>query len=192
MENEPFHKTWERFIGLLTQCPHHKFPLYLVMQFFYDGLTATCQTLVDTAAGGHYGDKTDEELKEIYDMLAMNSQQKTIRGMRATVNEVTAQSDVAKQVADLTRQVSLLLNKNQGNRGQCEYCRMYGHSARACMNVEQPASQYETAHYMGVYGGKKLVKNDPFSNTYNPRWRNHPNFSWREAGAARPMGPLGF
>jgi hypothetical protein len=22
-------------------------------------------------------------------------------------------------------------------------------------------------------------QNNPFSNTYNPRWRNHPNFSWR-------------
>ena len=21
--------------------------------------------------------------------------------------------------------------------------------------------------------------NDPFSNTYNPGWRNHPNFSWK-------------
>jgi hypothetical protein len=21
--------------------------------------------------------------------------------------------------------------------------------------------------------------NDPYSNTYNPGWRNHPNFSWK-------------
>ena len=23
------------------------------------------------------------------------------------------------------------------------------------------------------------VKNDPYSNTYNVQWRDHPNFSWR-------------
>ena len=25
---------------------------------------------------------------------------------------------------------------------------------------------------------------DPYSNTYNPRWRNHPNFSWRNNNQA--------
>ncbi|KAI5683162.1 hypothetical protein M9H77_04390 [Catharanthus roseus] len=25
-------------------------------------------------------------------------------------------------------------------------------------------------------------QNDPYSNTYNPGWRNHPNFSWRQQG----------
>src|ERR1044072_10086 len=25
-------------------------------------------------------------------------------------------------------------------------------------------------------------QNNPYSNTYNPGWRNHPNFSWREQG----------
>ena len=69
---------------------------------------------------------------------------------------------------------------------------MYGHSANACMNVEPPASQYEEAQFVGAYGGRPPVKNDPFSNTYNPGWRNHPNFSWREAGPSRQMGPPGF
>ncbi|KAI5666841.1 hypothetical protein M9H77_16694 [Catharanthus roseus] len=25
-------------------------------------------------------------------------------------------------------------------------------------------------------------QSDPYSNTYNPSWRNHPNFSWRQQG----------
>ena len=66
---------------------------------------------MDTAAGGHYGDKIDEELKEIYDIFPMNSQQKAIRERRAIVHEVNVQSDVAMQVADLTKQVKMLLNE---------------------------------------------------------------------------------
>ena len=27
--------------------------------------------------------------------------------------------------------------------------------------------------------GYPKPSNDPFSNTYNPGWRNHPNFSWK-------------
>ena len=115
------------------------------MQFFYDGLTSTCQTLVDTAAGGHYRDKTDEELKEIYDMHVMNSQQKIIYGRRAIVHEVHTQSDVAMQVTNLTKQVKILLNKEQGNRESCACCGMYVHSTNACVNVEPSASQYEEA-----------------------------------------------
>ncbi|XP_024026577.1 uncharacterized protein LOC112093078, partial [Morus notabilis] len=30
--------------------------------------------------------------------------------------------------------------------------------------------------------------NKPFSNTYNPGWRNHPNFSWRDSNQAQPSG----
>ncbi|KAF7802090.1 uncharacterized protein G2W53_041201 [Senna tora] len=41
--------------------------------------------------------------------------------------------------------------------------------------------------------------NNPYSNTYNPSWRNHPNFSWNHnqgvgpsLSSARPNNPLGF
>ncbi|CAL2277584.1 unnamed protein product [Prunus armeniaca] len=35
-DGEPFNECWERFKGLLLQCPHHGLPLYLQMQIFYD------------------------------------------------------------------------------------------------------------------------------------------------------------
>ncbi|MBM1019735.1 retrotransposon gag family protein, partial [Escherichia coli] len=43
MEGEVFHETWDRYKVLLTQCPHHRIPLELLIQFFYDGLTQSCQ-----------------------------------------------------------------------------------------------------------------------------------------------------
>jgi len=40
-------------------------------------------------------------------------------------------------------------------------------------------------------------RNDPFSQTYNPGWENHPNFSWDQGGfqgnqhgAAQFAGPI--
>ncbi|KAI4313286.1 hypothetical protein L6164_026277 [Bauhinia variegata] len=33
---------------------------------------------------------------------------------------------------------------------------------------------------------KVAVNNNPYSKTYNPRWQNHPNFSWKNLGQAAP------
>ena len=51
----------------------------------------------------------------------------------------------------------------------------------------------EDVNFVGAYaGGQRMQqRNDPFSNTYNPRWQNHPNFSWREQGS-KPLGSLEF
>ena len=65
---------------LLSQCPHHQFSLALLIQSFYDGLAMDGQTLVDTAVGGYFSDKTAEEVCDIYKMLATNSQQKAVQG----------------------------------------------------------------------------------------------------------------
>ncbi|KAL6329156.1 hypothetical protein AAG906_011611 [Vitis piasezkii] len=38
------------------------------------------------------------------------------------------------------------------------------------------------ANALGTY--KQYSSNSPYSNTYNPGWRNHPNLSWREVTMA--------
>ncbi|MED6188340.1 hypothetical protein PIB30_085016, partial [Stylosanthes scabra] len=37
-------------------------------------------------------------------------------------------------------------------------------------------SSAEQVNYVG--NQPRPPQNDPYSNTYNPSWRNHPNFSW--------------
>ncbi|KAL5789432.1 hypothetical protein ACOSQ2_004320 [Xanthoceras sorbifolium] len=51
-EGESFHEAWDRYKLLLNHCPHHRYPLELQNQFFYDRLTLNCQAIVDNAAGG--------------------------------------------------------------------------------------------------------------------------------------------
>nr|GME05475.1 uncharacterized protein LOC109178859 [Ipomoea batatas] len=61
---------------------------------------------------------------------------------------------------------------------------------KAVRESSQPS--YEEANYMGSNTGRQPPRNDPYSHTYNPGWRKHPNFSWRDQGNARSMGPPGF
>ena len=51
--------------------------------------------MVDNAAGGAMGEKTDEETVELYEMLGANSEQKNARGRRGVVNEVQVNNGMA-------------------------------------------------------------------------------------------------
>ncbi|CAN6712691.1 unnamed protein product [Malus baccata var. baccata] len=55
---------------------------------------------------------------------------------------------------------------------------------------------WESANAIG-FQSQNQPRNDPYSNTYNPGWRDHPNFKWREPQQSQPQGgfrqqPSGF
>ncbi|CAL9012148.1 unnamed protein product [Prunus brigantina] len=157
-DGEPFNECWERFKGLLLQCPHHGLPLYLQMQIFYDGLTQTCQSTVDNAAGGALKKKNAQESYNIYEMLGSNAQHKDTRGKRVGMYEISSNNDLALQVASLEKKLDSMLNMVPKIAEVCAIRNIPGHPTYQCSSKP---------------------RNDPFSNTYNPGWRDHPNFSWK-------------
>ncbi|KAF5458672.1 hypothetical protein F2P56_022685 [Juglans regia] len=56
-------------------------------------------------------------------------------------------------------------------------------------------SLVEHAQFVSNFN-RQQQQNNPYFNTYNPGWRNHPNFSWKDQGNqgsnSRPFHPLGF
>ena len=57
----------------------------------------------------------------------------------------------------------------------CDLCGMAGHESKNCQVGNRFVESAEEANYLG---NSNWGQNDPYSNTYNPGWRNHPNFSW--------------
>ncbi|GKD54060.1 reverse transcriptase domain-containing protein [Tanacetum coccineum] len=55
--NETFNEAWERFKGLLRQCPHHGFSELHQLDTFYNSLKINDQDALDSAAGGNFLDK---------------------------------------------------------------------------------------------------------------------------------------
>ena len=59
--------------------------------------------------------------------------------------------------------------------------------------MEQCPSNPESVNYIGNFN---RGQNNPYSNSYNPGWRNHPNFSWGGnqgvSAGPRPSQPPGF
>ncbi|GJV29312.1 reverse transcriptase domain-containing protein [Tanacetum coccineum] len=55
--NETFNEAWERFKGLLRQCPHHGFSELHQLDTFYNSFNTNDQDALDSAAGGNFLDK---------------------------------------------------------------------------------------------------------------------------------------
>ncbi|CAN6707354.1 unnamed protein product [Malus baccata var. baccata] len=60
----------------------------------------------------------------------------------------------------------------------CGVCSMQGHLNDQCPQLIENGG-WESANAVG-FGSQNQPRNDPYSNTYNPGWRDHPNFKWRE------------
>ena len=92
-------------------------------------------------------------------------------------------SEVLNHVADLTKHVKILLARetsqpNPPTNEACYFCGQLGHTSTNC--TYDGNQNPEEANYVGNYGNRQ-PRNDPYSNTYNPGWRNHPNFAWKDS-----------
>ncbi|XP_024030839.1 uncharacterized protein LOC112094384 [Morus notabilis] len=178
---ESLYEAWERYKEMLRKCPHHGLPDWLQVHTFYNGLYETTRTLVDAAAGGTFMSKTHEEAYVLLEDMAANAYQWPVE--RSTpkrafrIHEVDALSTLTAQVATLSKQLgSLTTNAIHTEPEVCELCSR-DHASNECPVGNSFAShQSEQAHFVGNF---KRQQNSPFSNTYNPEWRNHPNLSWK-------------
>ena len=74
-ESESIYEVWERYKGLIRKVPHHEFPAWLDIQFFYNELTPNTKMVIDAAAGGALMGKERDEAYELLEEMASNSYQ---------------------------------------------------------------------------------------------------------------------
>ncbi|KAM1113990.1 hypothetical protein ACFX2B_046034 [Malus domestica] len=184
-QGESFPSYYERFKSLVASCPQHQMKEELLLQYFYEGLLPLERQMLDASAGGALVDKTPRDAKTLIANRALNAQQYEGVGQRDTpqphhVNEVSSISELQSQMANLTSMLSQLVEgpKTQGTT-ICGVCSIQGHQSDQCPQLIENGG-WESANAVG-YGNQNQPRNDPFSNTYNPGWRDHPNFKWRDA-----------
>ncbi|KAM1027851.1 hypothetical protein ACFX2A_041560 [Malus domestica] len=164
-QGESFPSYYERFKSLVASCPQHQMKEELLLQYFYEGLLPLERQMLDASAGGALVDKTPRDAKTLITNRALNAQQYEGVGQRDTprphhVNELVEGP------------------KTQGTT-ICGVCSIQGHQSDQCPQLIENGG-WESANAVG-YGNQNQPRNDPFSNTYNPGWRDHPNFRWRDA-----------
>ena len=138
------------------------------------------RSMIDAASGGALLDKTPNEVRALISNMAANTQQFGTRTNNSArnVSEVSTQS-LQNQISDLTSLVRQIAVGNMQVK-VCGICSAQGHMTDMCPTLQEDYS--ENVNAIGGFSGQPQRKYDPFSNTYNPGWRDHPNFSYGNQG----------
>ncbi|CAN6458346.1 unnamed protein product [Victoria cruziana] len=186
LEGESFHQAWERMKELLRRYLHHQIPRWQVLQGFYDGLIEAHRQNIDSSCGGSLMLKSEEEAWVLFDTLLENSLHNTGPSVlrhqlgKRGVLELGSSPQVQSQLDSLSRKMDQLLTRGTGlTRPVCGLYDCIGHVTDDCpisVGIDAPAGQVNAAQ------GFSRPAYDPYSCTYNPEWRNYPNFGWRNSG----------
>ncbi|XP_061993653.1 uncharacterized protein LOC133711564 [Rosa rugosa] len=171
--DESFCSYYERFKTLVASCPSHGMKEGNLLTYFYEGLLPLERQLLDAAAGGSFMDKTPEVAKKLLANRSLNYQQyEGALSSSRRVNEVTSNSALEEKLNNMSALLSqVLIGKGQEGVKACGVCSTQGHPTDQCPQLIQNGgweslNAFESQRYK------------PFSNTYNPGLRHHPNFRW--------------
>ncbi|XP_026387283.1 uncharacterized protein LOC113282482 [Papaver somniferum] len=169
VSGETLYEYWERYKKLLASCPHHQISDQLVIQYFYEGLLSNDRNLIDAASGGALTNKTIVEATSLLENMVANTQQFYTRGESVVrkVNEVGDSSHMEQRMGNMERMMQQI------------------------SSVVIPSSYTEDVEQASaMYQNQQRPRYDPYSSTYNPGWRDHPNFSYANKQAAVSNPPF--
>ncbi|CAN6547410.1 unnamed protein product [Malus baccata var. baccata] len=179
-EGESFPTYYERFKSLVASCPQHQMKEELLLQYFYEGLLPLERQMLDASAGGALVDKTPMAAKILISNRALNAQQyEGVGQMGPPRHQVHEMAEGMKMQGPVV----------------CGVCSIQGHVSEKCPQLIENGG-WESANAIG-FQSQNQSRHDPYSNTYNPGWRDHPNFKWRDPQQPQNQGgfrqqPLGF
>ncbi|KAK4381604.1 hypothetical protein Sango_2951100 [Sesamum angolense] len=152
LNGESLYEYWERFKELVASYPHHQFTESLLIQYFYEGLSGMDRRMVDAASGGALIDKTPDEAQHLISTMAENYRQYGYH----TDKGAPKVNEVSTN--DLAEKLSELT--------------VFVHQLAAGQRQEMIVVGY----------AQKLDIQRMHALTTRRRWRDHPNFSYRNQG----------
>ncbi|KAJ3692957.1 hypothetical protein LUZ60_012052 [Juncus effusus] len=190
---ETLYEYYDRFQKLCAKCPNHQVPENLLIQHLYDGMLQETRDNVDSASGGAFIDKTVRQARTLIETMAKNAQSSRTRSRIRGVNEIR-DCDLEKRVNGMDAKLDSLANMMASFMGTkmevkaCGVCTQTGYTTDACPTLHDEEKVTTTAcgifklNQQGNSNGAHNRNYDPYSKTYNPGWRDHPNFRWRDPG----------
>ncbi|KAL0443922.1 UNVERIFIED_CONTAM: hypothetical protein Slati_2114900 [Sesamum latifolium] len=139
---ESLFEYWDRFNDLVKRCPHHQIPNHLLIQYFYEGLSAMDRKLIDAASGGALFNKTPTEARNLISIMASNTQQFETRydDPPKKSNEVS----VADQLSELTFLVKQIVVEKHHVKA-CGICTSPEHVTDMCPTLQEPPTEHAEA-----------------------------------------------
>ncbi|PIN21854.1 DNA-directed DNA polymerase [Handroanthus impetiginosus] len=158
--SETVYEAWSRFRKMLRNCPNHDIPRHIQVHTFYHGLTEGGKDKLDHLNGDSFLSGTTAECHNLLNNLVVNHYEK--KSERATPPKAAGVIEV-DQVTALNAKIDFLMQSMKNF--ECGE----GHPSDQCPHSVESIQFVSNA---------RKPQNNPYSNTYNPGWRQHPNFSW--------------
>ncbi|RVW60852.1 Retrovirus-related Pol polyprotein from transposon 17.6 [Vitis vinifera] len=191
-----------KYMEAINACPHHGFDTWLLVSYFYDGMSSSMKQLLETMCGGDFMSKNPEEAMDFLSYVADVSRgwdeptKGEVGKMKSQLNAYNAKAgmynlkeddDMKAKLAAMTRRLEELeLKKIHEVQAVaeapvqvklCPNCQSFEHLVEECPAISAEREMYRDQ--ANVVGQFRPNNNAPYGNTYNSSWRNHPNFSWK-------------
>ena len=73
LENEKIYQCWERYLEIISACPHHGFDTWMLVNHFYNGMSPAMKQLLETLCGGDFMRKHPKEAMDFLNYVAETS-----------------------------------------------------------------------------------------------------------------------
>ncbi|RVW27400.1 Retrovirus-related Pol polyprotein from transposon 17.6 [Vitis vinifera] len=161
-ENEKFHECWERYMEAINACPHHGFDTWLLVSYFYDGMSSSMKQILETMCGGDFMSKNPEEAMDFLSYVAEvsrgwdepNSREKgkfpsqQTQNPKAGMYMLSEDVDMKAKVATLARRLEELelkkmhevqaISDTQVHVMPCTICQSCDHVVDECPTMPAP------------------------------------------------------
>src|SRR3954468_19191756 len=138
--------------------------------------------LIDTAAGGSTNFTTASGIIKIIEAIAANehlelydrcaSKPERVIDLKLETSKIRVEDAIAAEVEKRLKSMNMSTQQvaqvHQARPVNCEICQG-PHQSVYCVATPKQIEEI-----------KFLRQNNPYSNTYNPGWKNHPNFAWKD------------
>ncbi|XP_070001895.1 uncharacterized protein [Nicotiana sylvestris] len=179
--------SWSEFTFSLKEQIFNEFKTDEVLgHTFVDGLDEASKMNLDSACGGSCMAKPYSEIQLLLNNFTANdhnyqgdghsrkaSKQKTT-GLIEIDDLSAMRAEIAKLANQMNRMTMQKTQQMQHVQQMSLCCELCGDNHISDMCPTNPESIY----YVGQQSRGSINQNAQYWNTYNPNWKNHPNFSW--------------
>jgi hypothetical protein len=187
-EDEKFTECWTRFKDMLMKCPPHGYEKWRLVQFFYQGLSQTNRSMIELMNGGTFLNLTGDSAYKALEKIAANTQNwdftssrdKSVR-KKGGILELKCEQELTQRMDAIVKRLDDLSVGKPVNAvntlavESCSVCASPMHQAQNC-----PSMTVFEMEQVNTFNSFQKPSSGPYSETYNPGWRNHPNFSWKQ------------
>ena len=199
-DGESFNVCWNRYKDCLNAVPHHGYSNWEIVQFFYQGISFKTRQFIELMCNGTYLEKEPAEALEYLDRLAETNQswdysdpsgksKQPMSSSQSSAGRYTLREtdDLNNKVTQLSRRLEHMeLHKVNEvayvarSEEVCVICERQGHSTNEFPTIPAFKEVLHGSNQLEVnalnQNQQRKPSNSPFSETYNPGWRDHPNF----------------